>query len=117
MPERLRGTGRTLAGLQMRAALRLPGWERTTTIGPVSDDRLPFCLRRRSDVDALREDVAGYLGTTVAERSEILGRLCRFAAEQVAARPDGRRILEYQERRSTESEALWRRWMRLRRGE
>ncbi|MBI5502357.1 MAG: hypothetical protein HY907_19085 [Deltaproteobacteria bacterium] len=83
----------------------------------MSDAGLPPCLRRRSDVDALREDVASYAGTTVAERSAILGRLCRFAAEQTAARPDGRRILDFQERRSPESEALWRRWMKARRGE
>ncbi|MBI5487922.1 MAG: hypothetical protein HY905_11365 [Deltaproteobacteria bacterium] len=83
----------------------------------MSDDRLPPCLRRRSDVDSLREDVASYAGTTVAERSVILGRLCRFAAEQVAGRPDGWRILDFQERRSPESEALWRRWMKAKRGE
>jgi hypothetical protein len=65
----------------------------------------------------LREDAASYVGTTVAERSAILGRLCRFAAEQVAGRADGWKILEFQERRSPESEALWRRWMKARRGE
>jgi hypothetical protein len=75
----------------------------------VSDDRLPLGLRRRSDRDAIAEDLAPYIGTTVAERAAIMSGLCRFAAEQVAAQPDPRRILEWQDPRAAESEALWRR--------
>ncbi|MBN2494346.1 MAG: hypothetical protein JXR96_07150 [Deltaproteobacteria bacterium] len=68
---------------------------------------LPASLRRRSDLDAVREDISPYLGTTVEERSEILSRLCRLAAEQIDARPDGQRILDFQQRRSASSLALW----------
>ena len=68
---------------------------------------LPLGLRRRNDRDAVREDIAPYLGTSVAQRSEILSALCRLAAEQISARPDGTRVLQYEDRRSPESERLW----------
>ncbi len=73
----------------------------------MSDSALPAALRRRSDIEAIADDIAPYLGTTVAERSEIMGELCRLAAEQVAAHPQGHRILEFQESRSQDSMALW----------
>ena len=75
----------------------------------MSDAHLPASLRRRSDQDAIREDIAPYLGTTVEERLGIMSHLCRFAAEQVAAQSDPNRILDWQDPRSPESEALWRR--------
>ena len=70
---------------------------------------LPASLRRGSDIEAIRDDVAPYRGTSAAERSEIMSRLCRFAAEQVAARADRARILAFQEPLSARSLALWRR--------
>jgi len=72
-----------------------------------SDVSLPANLRRRSDLDAIRDDLLPYWGTTMAERSEIVSKLCRFAAEQIAAHPDGQRILEFQEQRPARSTALW----------
>ena len=72
-----------------------------------SDVSLPASLRRRSDLDAIREDLRPYRGTTTAERSEIVSKLCRFAAEQIAAHPDGQRILEFQEQRPARSMSLW----------
>ena len=68
---------------------------------------LPPSLQRRSDREAVREDIAPYLGTSVEQRSEIVSSLCRLAAEQIAARPDGARVLQYEDRRSPESERLW----------
>ncbi len=73
----------------------------------MSDKHLPASLRRRSDIEAIADDIAPYLGTTVAERSEVMSELCRLAAEQVAAHPEGHRILEFQEPRSRASMALW----------
>lgn len=73
----------------------------------MADERLPVGLRRRDDREAIFEDIAPYLGTTVAERSTIVSALCRLAAEQVAARHDGWRVMTYQESRSPESEQLW----------
>lgn len=71
------------------------------------DQALPASLRRRSDVEAIGEDLRPYLGTTASERAGILAALCRYAAEQIAARPDGQRILDFQHPRSAESLALW----------
>jgi hypothetical protein len=81
----------------------------------MGDARLPESLRRRSDAEAVAEDLAPYRGTTVEERAAIMSRLCRFAAEQVNARPDGGRILAWQDRRSPESERLWLRLVAARR--
>ncbi len=73
----------------------------------MSDASLPPCLRRRDEREAVREDLLPYLGTTVEERSEVLSALCRFAAETIASRPDGQRVLDHEDRRSPESERLW----------
>jgi hypothetical protein len=70
---------------------------------------LPKSLERRSDIEAIRDDVAPYLGMSPEERSATMSALCRLAAEQVAARPDAAKILAFQEPRSPRSEALWRR--------
>jgi hypothetical protein len=79
----------------------------TTYDAGMSAGKLPPCLQRRSDREAVSEDVEPCRGTTVGERSEVMSRLCRFAAEQVAARADGQRILDYQEPRSHASMELW----------
>lgn len=68
---------------------------------------LPAALRRRSDVEAIREDIAPYLGTTTVERSEILGALCRFAAQQIAAHPRKEEILAYQDPLPHRSRRTW----------
>lgn len=73
----------------------------------MGDHVLPASLRRRNDREAIFEDIAPYRGTTVEERSTVLSALCRLAAEQIDARPDGWRILQREDRRSPESEALW----------
>ena len=69
--------------------------------------RLPLSLQRRNDVDAVFADIAPYEGTTVEDRVRIMIDLCRYAAEQVSVRPDGQRILDFQDPRSPESLALW----------
>ena len=73
----------------------------------MTESLLPLSLRRRDDDEAIRDDIAPYVGTTVEQRSEILSSLCRLAAEQIAARTDGARILQHEDRRSPESERLW----------
>ena len=65
-------------------------------------------LRPKSDRDAITEDIRPYAGTSEAERTEIMQRLCEFAAEQIATRADGARVLAFQDRRSASSMALWR---------
>ncbi len=70
----------------------------------MGDAHLPPALRRRSDVEAIWEDIEPYVGATVEERMEILEDLCRLAAEHLTARPDA---LAYEEPRSAESERLW----------
>jgi hypothetical protein len=77
------------------------------TMSSMSEESLPLALRRRADRDAVREDIAPYLGTSVEQRATILAALCRLAAEQIAARADGMRVLQQQDRRSPESERLW----------
>ena len=73
----------------------------------MGDMGLPPGLRRRTDREAIFEDIEPYLGTTVEERSSIMSSLCHLAAEQIAARPDGWRVLTHQAPRSRESEQLW----------
>jgi len=73
---------------------------------------LPASLRRRSDVDAIWEDIEPYLGTTIDERSRIMSDLCEYAAEQIAAHPRGQEINDYQDPRSPKSLALWLRLVR-----
>lgn len=69
-------------------------------------------LARRDDREAVREDIAPYLGTSVEERSAIMSALCRLAAEQIAASGAPERVLGYEDRRSSESERLWLRLVR-----
>jgi hypothetical protein len=69
--------------------------------------RLAHLLQPKSDRDAITEDVRPYVGTSEAERAEIMQRLCESAAEQVATRSDGARVLAFQDRRSVFSMALW----------
>lgn len=73
---------------------------------------LPASLRQRSDAESIDEDVEPYLATTAEERLKMVEALCRFTAEQIAASPDGRRVLERQDPRSTESFELWLRLVR-----
>ena len=68
---------------------------------------LPAGLMRRSDLEAIRDDIAPYVGTTVEQRSEILSDLCALAAQQIAAHPRGKQILGYQDPRSSASCRLW----------
>ena len=75
----------------------------------MSEARLPASLRRRDDVAAIFEDVEASVGRSVEERSRMVSDLCRLAADQIASRPDGSRVLAYQDPRSPASEALWRR--------
>ena len=68
---------------------------------------LPASLRRRDDVEAIRDDLLPYRGTSIDERARIMSELCRFAAEATAAHPKRDAILRFQEPRSPESMALW----------
>jgi hypothetical protein len=68
---------------------------------------LPAALRRRSDREAIREDIEPYVGTSLVERAELLDALCRFAAEQIANHPRGAEILDYQDPRSAASLRTW----------
>ena len=86
---------------------RLATFVRKGHHGGMTESQLPLSLRRRDDDEAIHDDIAPYVGTTVEQRSEILSALCRLAAEQIAARPDGARVLQHEERRSFESERLW----------
>ena len=70
--------------------------------------RSEHLLRPKPDRDAITQDIRPYVGTTLAERDEIMQRLCEFAAEQIAARPDGARVLAFRDHRSESSMALWR---------
>ena len=75
----------------------------------MSDERLPRALRRRSDREAVVEDIEPYLGTTPEQRAQIQKALCDLATEQIDAHVQRDRILSYQDPRSAESLALWRR--------
>lgn len=77
----------------------------------------PQVLRRGSDREAIREDIRPYLGTTVEERVHIAQELCAFAAEQIAARADGDRVLAHRDPVSPASRALWRKLVALHRGQ
>lgn len=64
-------------------------------------------LDPRSNLRAITEDIEPYIGTTVEERDAIMASLCAFAAEQVATRVDGARVLAFRDHRSTTSRQLW----------
>lgn len=72
---------------------------------------LPPSLRQRDPVESIFDDIAPYRGTTVEQRSRMMSELCRWAIEQAEARPE-LRVLEHQDPRSPESEALWLRLVR-----
>jgi hypothetical protein len=72
---------------------------------------LPPALARRDDIEAIHDDIAPYLGTSVAERSEIMSALCRLAVEQIVASGAPERILRHEDARSPESERVWLRLM------
>lgn len=59
------------------------------------------------DRKAIEDDIAPYLGMTPEELDQARHTLCRLAAEQWSQWPE--RARSYQESRSAESEALWRR--------
>lgn len=78
-------------------------------ISPVT--KLPASLRQRSDVESIAEDIASYRDLSPAERSRVVSELCRWAADALDASPDPARAWAWEDRRSTESLALWRRLM------
>ena len=82
----------------------------------MAERHLPPALRRRSDREAVDDDLEPYRGTDVNERSTILGALCRHAADVLNDREDGVRVLAVEEPRSQESEALWLRLVARARG-
>lgn len=73
----------------------------------MSRQPLPFALQRRSDRDAIFEDIEPYLETTIAERDEILTKLCRFASEQISSHPKQNEIWAFQEPLPLSSKTLW----------
>jgi hypothetical protein len=74
--------------------------------------QLPPSLRQRSDLDAIREDLAPYAGMTSEQRARAVSELCRWAADTIRASPDPERAWRWEDRRSPESLALWQRLIR-----
>lgn len=58
---------------------------------------LPETFLNRTDEDDIRDDVGAARGTTPEQRMEILGSLCRMAAEMIGQQPDPRRTLAWQD--------------------
>ena len=68
---------------------------------------LPKSLQARSDREAIRADIAPYLGMSIEERSQVVGQLCRWATAALDANPNRERAWAWQDKRSPESLALW----------
>ncbi|MDP1828730.1 MAG: hypothetical protein Q8L48_36055 [Archangium sp.] len=68
---------------------------------------LPKSLQARSDREAIREDIAPYVGMSVEERSRTLSELCRWARDSLDANPQRERAWAWEDKRSPESLALW----------
>lgn len=74
--------------------------------------QLPKSLQARSNREAIFEDIAVYRGMAVEERSRVVSELCALAVRQLNASPNSKAAWAYEEPRSAESLALWRRLMR-----
>lgn len=70
---------------------------------------LPKSLQAGSDREAIREDVAPYVGMSVEERSQTVSQLCRWARDAIEASPNPARAWAWDDKRSKESLALWQR--------
>ena len=70
---------------------------------------LPKSLEARSDRAAIWEDIAPYRGMTEAERTKALSELCMWARDALDANPQAARAWAWEDKRSAESLALWRR--------
>ena len=70
---------------------------------------LPASLAQRSDVDAIREDIAPYVDMSPEDRARTVSELCRWAADAIEASPDPVRAWKWEDARSRESMALWKR--------
>lgn len=68
---------------------------------------LPKSLQARSDREAIREDIAPYVGMSVEDRSRTLSELCRWARDSLDANPQRERAWAWEDKRSPESLALW----------
>ena len=68
---------------------------------------LPKSLQARSNRDAIREDIAPYVGMTIEERSRAVSELCRWAADVLDASPNSESGWAWRDERSPESLALW----------
>jgi hypothetical protein len=71
--------------------------------------KLPPSLRQRSDIDSIREDIAPYAGMSEADRSETVSELCRWARDAIEASPNPAQAWAWEDKRSAESLALWKR--------
>ena len=78
---------------------------------------LPASLQARSDREAIFEDIAVYRGMTIEQRSQVVSELCALAVKQLNGSPNSRAAWAYEEPRSAESLALWKRLMRESRGD
>lgn len=67
---------------------------------------LPLSFTDRTDTEDVLADVNSARETTMADRARILESLCRLAAEFTAQQPDPQRVLDWQDQRPPESEAL-----------
>lgn len=68
---------------------------------------LPKSLQARSDREAIREDIAPYVGMSVEDRSRTLSELCRWARDALDANPQRERAWAWEDKRSPEALALW----------
>jgi hypothetical protein len=68
--------------------------------------------RQRPLADQLEDDLAPLRDLTLEERAQVVKAVCSAARRIIDARPDGDRILAYQDPLSPESESLWLRLVR-----
>ncbi len=64
---------------------------------------LPKSLQARSDREAIREDLAPYVGMTIEGRSRTLSELCRWACDSLEANPNRERAWAWEDKRSPEA--------------
>jgi hypothetical protein len=70
---------------------------------------LPKSLEARSDRAAIWEDIAPYREMTASERARALSELCAWARDALDANPQAAKAWAWEDKRSAESLALWRR--------
>lgn len=74
-----------------------------------SGHRLDLRAQRRDNADSIREDIERYVDAPPELHGRDLEAVCRVVAETLRDRPDRQDVLDFQDRRSPESESFWRR--------